>query len=161
MHEYVCVFPVERKSCFCHFFVLGATSNKGFKPTSRHKPASLAFILLFLLLLPSLICYDAVFIVALTCHLQPHLPTYVDILFRVRSNLHADCDVHCGILDWLLECAHLTAAFLRNITPHLLILDITTQQQGFRNCHSDGDIIISLKEAINLWILLCITNLWF
>lgn len=105
MHAHVRALSVKRKSCFCHFFVLGTTADEGFKPTSRHKPASLALIPLFPLLslpllLPSLICYDAAFNVALTCHLWPRLSTYLDILFMLRSNFqpqwHTDYDVHSG-----------------------------------------------------------------
>lgn len=132
------------KNCFCHICVLEHDPTRGFKPTSTNKPASLAFTLLPL---PGLICYNAAFYAELTCHSQPHSPTYPDILFWVRSNLrpqwHSVCDVHSGqvpLWSWLAvkTSSPFSCLLPRDITLHPLMLDITTPQRVCWNCSSDG-----------------------
>lgn len=145
MHAGVfCVFPGERLNAQKKKKPLLSSwtrPSQGFKPSSRQKPASSAFIPL-----PGLICFNAVCYAGPTCHSRPPSPAHPDILFRVRLNLRplwrSVCDVHSGntkqvpLWSWLAvkTSSPFNCLLPRDITPHPLTLDITTPQRVFWNC---------------------------
>lgn len=139
MHEHVCATSV----------CLNTTQQPEIQPPDTY---SLAF-----LLLPALICYNAVFHAGLTCHSRPHSPTYPDILFRVRLNLRPSrlsvCDVHSGNiqqvspcdLDWLLKLQALsTASFLKK--SHFIPWHLTLRHRS-----EFSEIAVERKQGDGVW----------